>query len=77
MCIGYKFAIEEAVTTLAKLYRRYSFRLVSEEPLQLRLGVTIAPKHGLPVYVEARAKASLEGPVGGALNGRSGGLEPV
>lgn len=57
MCIGYKFAIEEAVMTLAKLYRRYSFRLVSEEPLQLRLGLTIAPKFGLPVYVESRAKS--------------------
>ena len=55
MCIGYKFAIEEAVMTLAKLYRRYSFRLVSEEPLQLRLGLTIAPKHGLPIYVKPRA----------------------
>lgn len=58
MCIGYKFAVEEAVMTLAKLYRRYSFRLVSEEPLQLRLGITLAPKVGLPVYVEARAKST-------------------
>lgn len=56
MCIGYKFAIEEAVITLAKIYRRYTFRLLSEEPLQLRLGITIAPKFGIPVYVQSRSK---------------------
>ena len=55
MCIGYKFAIQEAVLVLARLYQRYTFRLVSEEPLQLRLGITIAPKAGLPVYVKRRA----------------------
>ena len=58
MCIGYKFAVEEAVLTLARLYKQFTFRLVSEEPLQLRLGITIAPKFGLPVYVEAREETA-------------------
>ena len=56
MCIGYKFAVEEAVLTLARLYRQYTFRLVSEAPLELRLGITLSPKWGVPVYVQERAE---------------------
>ena len=58
MCIGYKFAVQEAVLVLARLYRDFSFTLVSEEPLALRLGMTIAPKHSLPVYVHKRKSSA-------------------
>ena len=58
MCIGYKFAMQEAILVLARLYRDFSFSLVSAEPLALRLGMTIAPKHGLPVYVHIRKSSA-------------------
>ncbi len=58
MCIGYKFAVQEAVLVLARLYRDFSFSLVSERPLALRLGMTIAPRDGLPVYVHSRKSSA-------------------
>ena len=54
MCIGYKLAMQEAVIVLARIYRDFSFRLVSPAPLALRFGLTLQPKHGVPVYVERR-----------------------
>jgi thromboxane-A synthase/cytochrome P450 family 3 subfamily A len=58
MCIGYKFAVQEAVLVLARLYRDFTFRLASDEPLQLRFGITLQPKNGLPVFVERRTRTA-------------------
>ena len=58
MCIGQKFAVQEAILVLARLYRDVSFKLTSDQPLELREGLTIAPKYGLPVRVVRRNKAS-------------------
>ena len=41
---------------LARLYRDVSFELTSDQPLELREGLTIAPKHGLLVRVVRRNK---------------------
>ena len=54
MCIAQKFAVQEAVLTLARLYRSFTFRLASQEPLQLRMGGALSPKDGLSVFVEKR-----------------------
>ena len=51
MCIAHRFAVQEAVLTLAHLYRTFTFRLASEEPLALRMGISVCPENGLPVYV--------------------------
>ncbi len=50
-CVGYRFALEEAVITLAQLYRRFTFRLDSEKhpegkPLELSHGITLNVKGG-------------------------------
>ena len=48
--------MQQAILVLARLYRNVSFRLVSDQPLVLREGLTIAPKHGLPVRIVRRNK---------------------
>ncbi len=53
-CIGYKLAIQEAVVVLARIYRDFTIKLVSTEPLPLRFGITMQPKDGVPVHVERR-----------------------
>ena len=58
MCIAQKFAIQEAVLTLARLYRDFTFRLASKEPLTLRIGAALTPADGLPVYVQKRTAAA-------------------
>ena len=54
MCIAHKFAAQEAVLTLARFYCDFTFRLVSEAPLALRMGISVSPADGLPVYVNRR-----------------------
>lgn len=52
-CIGYKFALEEAVITLAQLHRHFTFQLDdSKHPggaqsLELATGITLSVKGGL------------------------------
>ena len=58
MCIAHKFAVQEAVLTLARLYRDFTFRLAVEEPLALRMGGTLSPKDGLSVFVQKRNAAA-------------------
>ncbi|KAG2492006.1 hypothetical protein HYH03_009736 [Edaphochlamys debaryana] len=48
MCVGWKFAMQEAKATLAVLYQRLRFELEpGQVPLQLAVGITMAPKGGL------------------------------
>jgi len=57
-CIGWRFAMEEGVIMLVRLYQRYLFRLSeTHHPggvMNLRSSLTIAPKGGLWVKAVAR-----------------------
>lgn len=58
MCIGIKLALEEAIIALVRLHQKYTFTLSDKlmtQPLELKQGITISPKGGLPVTVVARA----------------------
>lgn len=54
-------AVEEAIIALVRLYQRYTFEL-SEEllagPLEVKQGITMSPKHGVPVKVIRRTNVA-------------------
>ena len=60
MCIGHKFAMEEAQLTLISLYRNFRFALDDTKmtplgkELEIAAGVVLKPKHGIWVKVEPR-----------------------
>ncbi|GLC53342.1 hypothetical protein PLESTB_000734000 [Pleodorina starrii] len=55
MCIGWKFAVQEAKVALARLYQRLVFELEpGQVPLRTSVGITLAPKDGLWVRPVAR-----------------------
>ncbi|PNW81401.1 hypothetical protein CHLRE_07g354400v5 [Chlamydomonas reinhardtii] len=57
MCIGYKFAMQEAKVVLATLYRRLTFTLEpGQQPLQVEASLTMAPRGGLRVMPVPRRK---------------------
>lgn len=55
-CIGIKFAVEESIIALVRIYRELTFQLADScpEPLDLKQGITVAPKGGIPVRVLQR-----------------------
>jgi len=51
-------AVEEAIIALVRLHQKYIFTLSDKlmtQPLELKQGITISPKGGLPVTVVPRA----------------------
>lgn len=54
-CIGQLFATHEAQLILACLVRRLDFAYVGRVPPRLRVGVTLAPKDGMPMRIGLRA----------------------
>lgn len=51
-------AVEEAIIALVRLHQKYTFMLSDKlmtQPLELKQGITISPKGGLPVTVVSRA----------------------
>jgi len=56
MCIGYRFALEEAKLALIRIYRRFSFRVHSSMllPLSCTMGVTLAPRTDVLLTVHPR-----------------------
>jgi cytochrome P450 len=48
MCIGWKFAVQEAKIALATLYRRLRFELEpGQVPLRTAVGITLSPRDGV------------------------------
>ena len=50
--------MEEAIIALVRLYQQFTFQLSEncQEPLDLKQGITMAPRGGVPVYVTQRIK---------------------
>lgn len=62
-------AVEEAVIALVRLHQRYTFKL-SEKlltgPLEVKHGLTMSPKGGLPVTVMRRPNSKATAAAAGA-----------
>eukprot|EP00898_Chlorokybus_atmophyticus_P002783 jgi/Chlat1/3505/Chrsp23S03696 len=54
MCIGWKFAMQEAKLTLVRLYQRYTFKLISDTPLEVQASFVLKPKGPVDVLVQSR-----------------------
>jgi cytochrome P450 len=54
LCIGDQFALTEARLIIATVAQRYRLRLVAGHPIAVEPGVTLRPKHGLMMNLEAR-----------------------
>jgi len=54
VCIGAGFAMMEATLLLATIAQRYRFTLLPNPPVVPFFSVTLRPKHGVPVRIEAR-----------------------
>ncbi|KAG2442182.1 hypothetical protein HYH02_009670 [Chlamydomonas schloesseri] len=55
MCIGWKFAVQEAKVALATIYQRLTFELEpGQVPLKTAVGITLSPRNGVWVRPVAR-----------------------
>ena len=59
VCSSYNYpaAVEEAIIALVRLHQSYTFKLSEKllaSPLEVKQGITISPKGGLPVTVVQR-----------------------
>jgi cytochrome P450 len=54
-CIGNAFALMEAQLLLASIAQKFRFRLVSDHPVVPQASITLRPKHGIRVVLEARS----------------------
>ncbi|HKV25209.1 MAG TPA: cytochrome P450 [Candidatus Acidoferrum sp.] len=57
-CIGNSFALMEAAIILATIAQRYRFRLNPNHPVIPLASITLRPKHGIRVILEARSAQS-------------------
>lgn len=56
MCIGWRFALQEAKIALARLYQHQTYELLpGQVPLALEQNLTLSPKNGLRVRVVPRS----------------------
>lgn len=54
VCMGENFARMEAVLLLASIARRFRLRVLDPEAVELEPSITLRPRRGLPVVLEAR-----------------------
>lgn len=54
MCIGAGFATMEATLIIAAVAQRYRFALLPEPPVELKVAITLRPKHGIPMTLHRR-----------------------
>ena len=74
VCIGEQFAWMEGIILLATIAQRWRLRLVPGHPVALQPIITLRPKYGMKMTVEARAYRKTLGPERGggrALEGRN------
>jgi cytochrome P450 len=57
-CIGNSFALMEMALTLATIAQRYRFRLVAGHPVVPLASITLRPRYGIRVVLEARSVKS-------------------
>jgi len=52
------FVVEEAIIALVRLYQQFTLELSENchEPLDIKMGITMAPRGGVPVYVRQRVR---------------------
>jgi cytochrome P450 len=55
LCIGLSFAMMEARLALASLAQRFRLTRLSEGPVELLPSITLRPKHGMPMRLQARS----------------------
>eukprot|EP00878_Enallax_costatus_P023545 GHUV01025045.1.p1 GENE.GHUV01025045.1~~GHUV01025045.1.p1 ORF type:complete len:114 (+),score=21.23 GHUV01025045.1:582-923(+) len=56
MCIGWKFALQEAKIALIRLYQNQTYELMpGQVPLPLQQNLTLSPRNGVRVRVIPRA----------------------
>jgi len=53
-CIGNTFALMEATLILATIVRKFRLRLVANHPVVPLASITLRPRHGVRVVLEAR-----------------------
>jgi len=54
-CIGQKYAWQEVMVVLIRLYQKYTFRLMDEKkPLDVKMSLNLSPRHGVNVIVKRR-----------------------
>lgn len=59
-CIGSRFALLEAKTIMAMIYRQFEFEFAGEKPEEVLMSVTAHPKYGVPLRVRRRRTSQQE-----------------
>ncbi|KAF8072691.1 AL21 [Scenedesmus sp. PABB004] len=70
MCIGWRFALQEAKIALARLYQHQTYELEpGQVPLALQQNITLSPRNGVVVRVVPRAAMRAEAHAAAAAGG--------
>ena len=64
MCIGNNFALMEAALLLGTIAQRFRLRIVPGHPVVPLPSITLRPRHGIRMTLEARQTAMRASPAG-------------